>query len=40
MKYVLAFIFGGTLGSLGFPINTYQYWVLIIMFCINGVIEK
>lgn len=30
-KYVLPFVFGVTLAVLGFPLTTWQFWVLVPM---------
>lgn len=38
-KYLLAMVFGITLAQFGFPITTYQYWILIWLFAINGAIN-
>lgn len=34
-KIILSFIFGATLAVFGFPIPTYQYWILTTLFCLG-----
>lgn len=36
MKYLVSFIFGAALSEFGFSINTYQFWVLILLYVIRG----
>lgn len=39
MKLLVAFVFGMILAVFGFPFTTYQYWVLVSLFAIYGVID-
>lgn len=38
IKTCLAMLFGGLLAAFGFPITTYKFWVLIVLFTIYGLI--
>lgn len=37
---IVGFIFGATLGLFGFPLTTYQYWILVALFAIYGELRR
>lgn len=38
-KPTLGFIFGMTCALIGFDVTTWQFWVLVVIYSINGAIK-